>query len=166
MFPLSIFCFHLLWYNLLNQAQTVQPSDQEHLHGDSVETLSAKEKNTSFKKLTCKQIPQPFYQVSPPFLHFSCWTVKNVVPLTDMTQEVTVKILDFQATSRPKNLTSLAYKTPVPETCEVDLWQFIKIPAQKHNNDLLFRTNCTKIIVIADCIHSIRVTLSIKFTLP
>lgn len=71
-----------------------------------------------------------------------------------MTREVTVKILDFQATSRPKNLTSLAYKTPVPETCEVDLWQFIKIPAQKHNNDLLFRTNCTKIIVIADCIHS------------
>ena len=31
------------------------------------------------------------------------------MPLTDMTQEVTVKILDFQATSRPKNLTPVAY---------------------------------------------------------
>ena len=31
-----------------------------------------------------------------------------------MKQEVTVKILDFQATSSPKNLTPLAYKTPLP----------------------------------------------------
>ena len=73
-------------------------------------------RNTALKQLTWKQNTTTFLSSFPSLFTFLlyCWTVKNLVPLTDMTREVTVKILEFQATSRPKNLTLLAYKTPLP----------------------------------------------------
>ena len=73
-------------------------------------------RNTALKQLTWKQNTTTFLSSFPSLFTFLlyCWTVKNLVPLTDMTREVTVKILEFQATSRPKNLTPLAYKTPLP----------------------------------------------------
>ena len=73
-------------------------------------------RNTALKQLTWKQNTTTFLSSFPSLFTFLlyCWTVKNLVPLTDMTREVTVKILEFQATSRPKNLTPLAYKTALP----------------------------------------------------
>lgn len=116
MFPLSIFCFYLLWYNLLNQAQTVQQSDQEHLHGDSAETLSAKKKKYSFKTADLEtkyhnlsiKFPLSFY-ISSVLLNSKKLSASN---WHDTRSDC--KILEFQATSRPKNLTLLAYKTPLP----------------------------------------------------
>lgn len=65
-------------------------------------------RNTPLKQLTWKQNTTTFLSSFPSLFTFLlyCWTVKNLVPLTDMTREVTVKILEFQATSRPKNLTA------------------------------------------------------------